>query len=221
MDPFEAAVYSQNDEVADAHLFVVRLREYLENTGAVEFLMSTRIDELVRDGQKITGVRGDVTVNADAVVVCLGAWSNAMLRQVGIRPRIYPVRGYSLTLPVGERSPVVSITSLRHRIVYSRLDGYMRIAGFADFNGFDTSGDESRIRDLERVARAAAPLAADYDADSRHPWGGFRPMTPDGKPHVGPSGIDGLYLNTGHGMLGWTLACATAEATAKSIKSGH
>lgn len=220
-EPFKAAVYSENDEVADAHLFVVRLREYLESTGKAEFRMSTRIDELIEEGGHITGVRGDSSIRADAVVVCLGAWSNEVLRKVGIHPRIYPVRGYSLTLPTAENSPVVSITSLRNRIVFSRLNGNMRIAGFADFGGFDTSSDNTRLGDLERIARNAAPLAADYDAEETHPWGGFRPMTPDGKPRVGPSGIDGLYLNTGHGMLGWTLACATAEATADSIRPPH
>lgn len=220
-EPFEAAVYSQDDEVADTHEFVVGLRDYLEKARDVEFRLNTTVKSLVRSGSRITGVAGDDALHADFVVVCLGPWSGELLLDVGLRTNIFPVRGYSVTLPLGMESPSVSITSLKNRFVFSRLNGNMRIAGFADFNGFDTSNDIARIRTLVDTARRVAPGAADYACDQQQPWGGFRPMTPDGQPLVGPTRLDGLYLNTGHGMLGLTLAAANGEAVSRSILGDH
>ncbi len=163
----------------------------------------------------------DEEVEADAVVVCLGAWSQAFLRDAGINPRIMPVRGYSITLPPGLSAPHVSVTALKYKMVYSRLDGATRIAGFADFTGFDSGADEARIRLLSETARRFAPGAADYDAPEAKSWGGFRPMTPDGRPLVGATQVPGLYVNVGHGMLGWTLACATGHDAAQAVAKVH
>ncbi len=163
----------------------------------------------------------DDTIEADAVVVCMGAWSSRLLRMVGINPHVYPVRGYSITLPPGEASPSVSVTALKHRMVFSRIDGFIRVAGFADFTGFDTSADAKRTQSLLELAKRVAPNAACYDAKDTNAWGGFRPMTPNGQPRVGATGIRGLYLNTGHGMLGWTLACATGYDAAQAIAQTH
>ncbi len=215
---FAGAVYSSNDSVADSYAFTVGLKELLEKTGRVTFRLGARVKRLRKQGHKLRSVElegGELA--ADAVVVCTGAWSGQLLRPVGVDPHIYPVRGYSVTLPPGAAAPDVSITVLHKKIVFSRINGNLRIAGFADFNGFRTDDDSKRIAALMEVARDWAPLAADYDAENRDQWGGFRPMTPDGRPCVGPSGIDGLYLNTGHGMLGWTLACASGYDVAMSV----
>ncbi|MDJ0792989.1 MAG: FAD-dependent oxidoreductase [Woeseiaceae bacterium] len=216
------AVYSKSDEVADSQLFTAGLRDMLEADGSVEFRLSSRAQKLVKADGRLRGVvvDGD-TLEADAFVVCMGAWSHELLRTVGINPNIFPVRGYSLTLPPGDAAPMVSVTALRHRMVYSRLNGLVRIAGFADFRGFDTSADKKRSELLLNLARGYAPDAAEYDADDPKPWGGFRPMTPSGQPHVGPTKIPGLFLNTGHGMLGWTLACATSHDAAQAVTSVH
>ncbi len=216
------AVYSGSDEVADSQLFSAGLRDLLEAQGSVEFRLSSSARKLIKaDGRMRAVVVDDDTLEADAFVVCMGAWSHELLRPVGINPNIFPVRGYSLTLPPGDAAPMVSVTALRHRMVYSRLNGLVRVAGFADFRGFDTSADKKRSRLLLDLARQYAPEAADYDAEDPKAWGGFRPMTPSGQPHVGPTKIPGLYLNTGHGMLGWTLACATSYDAANSITSVH
>ncbi len=216
------AIYSESDEVADSQLFAAGLRDTLEAQGSAEFRLSSSARKLVRaDGRMRAVVVDDDTIEADAFVVCMGAWSHELLRTVGVNPNIFPVRGYSLTLPPGDAAPVVSVTALRHRMVYSRLNGEVRIAGFADFRGFDTSADKKRSKQLLELARRYAPDAADYDADDPKPWGGFRPMTPSGQPHVGPTKIPGLYLNTGHGMFGWTLACATSYDAAQAITSMH
>ncbi len=216
------AVYSRSDEVADSQLFSAGLRSLLEAQGLVEFRLSSRARKLMKaDGRLRAVLVDDDTLEADAFVVCMGAWSHELLRTVGINPNIFPVRGYSLTLPPGGAAPMVSVTALKHRMVYSRLNGLVRIAGFADFRGFDTSADGKRSKLLLDMARRYAPETADYGADDPKAWGGFRPMTPNGRPHVGPTKIPGLYLNTGHGMLGWTLACATSYDAANLIANVH
>lgn len=215
--PIAAAIYSKSDEVADSRRFTSAMRRYLEKNYNVSFRLNTTAERVIRRGNRIVGVDSGDAISADAVVVCLGAWSGELLRSAGVHPNIVPVRGYSITLPTGDSTPLISVTSLSNRFVISRLNGGVRIAGFADFFGFGTSSDKERIQALVETARRVAPSAADYDAAERHPWGGFRPMTPSGLPYVGATKLDGLYLNTGHGMFGWTLACATAEKTAHAI----
>jgi D-amino-acid dehydrogenase len=127
------------------------------------------------------------------------------------------MRGYSITLPAGADSNSVSISDTGYKIVFSRLGDKMRIAGFADFVGYRTDRDHDRAKTLLVTARAIAPSIADYDVESTAAWGGFRPMTPDSRPLLGPSSIKGIHLNTGHGMLGWTLACASGHDVAAGI----
>lgn len=219
---FVGAVYSESDEVADARKFTTGLKEWLETNASVDFRLSSRATRLIRHEGRVVAVETENdTLQADAFVVCMGAWSHDVLRSAGVNPHVFPVRGYSITLPPGEAAPSVSVTALKHRVVYSRLNGFVRIAGFADFTGFDTSADEQRVESLIDVAKSLAPQAADYNVDDVQPWGGFRPMTPSGQPQVGPTSVDGLYLNTGHGMLGWTLACATSYEAAKSVAGVH
>lgn len=219
---FIAAVYSQNDEVADSLKFTTGLRKWLEEDGMVTFRLSSTAKEIVaKRGRAHAVVVDDDTIEADAVVVCTGAWSGHLLRTIGINPHIYPMRGYSITLPSGAASPSVSVTVLKHRMVFSNIDGFIRIAGFADFAGFDTSADNERTRSLLELAKRVAPDAAKYDSKDIGAWGGFRPMTPNGQPLVGATGIRGLFLNTGHGMLGWTLACSTGYDAAQAIAQSH
>ncbi len=213
-----AAIYSKQDAVADAYAFTTQMRSWLETNHDVKFLLGNGAEPLRVDNGRVRSVAcGNEVIAADATVVCSGAWSRELLQPLGVRPSIYPVRGYSLTLPTTKDSPQVSVTALRERIVYSRINGQVRIAGFADFTGFDTRNDARRIGVLREVAAATAPSAADYHAPDQRQWGGFRALTPDSKPIVGPTRIPGLFLNTGHGMLGWTLACASGEGIAQSI----
>ncbi len=217
-DPFAGAVYSRSDEVADTRAFVEGLGRTLSASGRVQFRLGETVERLDRNANGRIGVVVDgEALRADAIVVCLGAWSERLLGGAGVAAHIYPVRGYSLTLPPGEAAPNVSVTSLRNRIVFSRINGYLRIAGFADFAGFDTSRDGERVATLLDVARRAAPAMADYEAADPGAWGGFRPMTPNGRPLVGATKVPGLFVNTGHGMLGWTLACASAHDAAIAV----
>ena len=217
-DEIVAAVYSASDEVADSQLFATRLKDWLVAQNAAEFRLSAQARRLVAHKGRAQGVVADgEEIEADAVVVCLGAWAQEFLRQAGVNPHIVPVRGYSITLPPGPSAPNVSVTALEHKMVYSRLDGATRVAGFADFTGFDTRDDDRRIALLAKLAEKFAPQAADYRAADVRAWGGFRPMTPDGRPLVGATKIPGLFVNVGHGMLGWTLACATAYDAAHAV----
>ena len=219
--PFVGAVFSASDEVADAQLFCRGLRDYLAASGRVTFAFDQNIENLTIDNRQVSGISGDNDMQGDAVVVCLGAWSAELLRPAGLNPHIYPVRGYSVTLPLGENPPSVSVSSLADKIVFSRLNGNMRIAGFADFADFNAADDTSRTDTLLTIAKQVAPQAADYTVENTHRWGGFRPMTPDGQPLVGATRIKNLYLNTGHGMLGWTLACASAFDVTQAILKAH
>ena len=219
-EPFEGVVYSASDTVGDARTFSNALGAHLESTGSVSFRMGTQVDAFALDGLRVTGVvAGEDTIAADAVVVCLGTGSRKLAATLGIHLPILPVRGYSVTLPIGPKPPATSVTSIENHFVFTRLGDRMRIAGFTDFRGFDTSNDQERIRQLVDIARHSAPLAADYEASEWNGWGGFRPMTPDSLPRVGATARQGLYLNTGHGMLGWTLAPATAAIVADAVSA--
>lgn len=214
-------VWSQNDHVADARVFTEQLAAWLAREGLAEFRLGEEVRSLVRAGGRLRAVATDRGEHpAEAAVVCLGTGSPQLLRPLGIDARIFPVRGYSITLPAGAAPPAVSISDLRRKLVFSRLGDRIRIAGFADVVGFDTGRDSGRLRDLLHAARDVLPEAARFDTPEREEWGGFRPMTPDGRPSVGPTGTAGLYLNAGHGMLGWTLACATAEQAAAAVAAG-
>ncbi|MEQ9564005.1 MAG: D-amino acid dehydrogenase [Woeseiaceae bacterium] len=216
---YSGAVYSPGDEVGDAALFSKGLAAYLKRERGVEFRLGCHVNGLQVKNERIAGVTCDGgEMPADAVVVCLGASSAGFLRKTGLRVPIVPLRGYSVTLPEGAKAPRVSISDTEHRVVFSAMNGMVRIAGFADFVGFDESGDARRTQQLLEVAKRIAPDAADYSSPDPQPWGGFRPMTANSRPIVGPTNTRGLYLNCGHGMLGWTLACATGFNVAQQIE---
>ena len=215
---YAGAVYSKSDQVGDSLEFTTGLSQWLTLNRETDFRLNTTVQKIVTRGNKLAAVETDQgTIQADAVVVCMGAWSSKLLDPLGIKTNIYPMRGYSLTLPASETSNSVSITDPGCKIVFSRLGDDIRIAGFADFVGFRTGMDRARAQKLYETARTIAPAIADYDVDSTGEWGGFRPMTPDSKPLTGPSSVEGVHLNTGHGMLGWTLACASGHDVAEGI----
>ena len=215
---YAGAVYSERDEVGNSQSFTAGLGDWLIANRDTEFQLDTTVRKILASGGKLAAVETDKgTLRPDALVVCLGAWSDRLLHPLGIKTNIYPMRGYSVTLPSIETSNSVSITDLGSKTVFSRLGDQLRIAGFADFVGFRTGKDAERAQELLVTARKTAPAIADFSTSTTSEWGGFRPMTPNSQPLIGPSAIKGLHLNTGHGMLGWTLACASGHAVASGI----
>ena len=215
---YSGAVYSPDDEVGDAHAFTVSLAAELRKSSECAFQLGTSIMGIVLEKNRVRAIETDQgSIAVDAAVVALGVWSPRLLKPLGIDPGIYPARGYSLTLPPGQHAPSVSVTDQGRRFVVSRIGEQIRVAGFADFVGFRTANDSRRTRELLELARRYAPVAADYAVQANNAWGGFRPLTVTGRPLVGGTPVDGLYLNTGHGMLGWTLACVSGHDIAEIV----
>ncbi len=216
--PYAGAVHSPGDDIGDTLEFCELLAERLEQRHDARFVFDTAITGFIRERNKVLGITtegGDVV--ADAVVVCLGAWSPLLLGKIGVPILVNPARGYSFTLPPGSNMPSASVTDFGRRFVIARLGEKVRIAGYVDFVGFSTRKDAERQQQLLTTAREAAPEVADYGHPDNFAWGGYRPLTPDGRPIVGPTRLDGLFVNTGHGTLGWTLACASAEKLVDAI----
>jgi D-amino-acid dehydrogenase len=215
---YAGAVYSAGDEVGDAHAFAKVLAEQLRSKHGCRFEMGMEVDGLIVENNELKGIAtAHGLIDADAVVVCLGTWSPAVLAPLGINIPVCPARGYSITLQPGEHTASVSVTDFGRRFVISYINNRVRIAGFADFVGYRTDRDEQRIRQLLDTARVTAPFAADYASSPNHGWGGFRPLTPNGHPITEATAINGVYLNTGHGSLGWTLACGAAERVVELV----
>ncbi len=220
----QGGIYAPDDTAGDAHLFTHALARMVREAGG-SLLLSTRaislrehqgaISELLIDGEN-----GLETLTADAYVVCLGCKSSVFLRPLGLRLPIYPLKGYSVTLPIikPDAAPVVSITDEKRRLVCSRLGDRLRVAGTAEIAGFDKSIDPARCAGMRRWADEMFPGAADSEAGED--WAGLRPCTPSYVPLIGATKVDRLWLNTGHGSLGWTLACGSAELLVKKMRAG-
>jgi len=214
---YAGGLYHGDDETGDAHLFTRRLAEITETLGA-DFRYGVTARALRRDGDTVTGVATDHgDFDAEATVLSLGSYSPALLRPLGPRLPIYPVKGYSVTIPVAGRNgaPAMGIADRSRKIGMSRLGDRFRIAGTAELTGHDTTLNESRARAILRTAKSIFPDAGDWDDATL--WTGLRPMTPDCAPVVGATPYRGLYLDTGHGSLGWTLACGSGRAIADIV----
>jgi D-amino-acid dehydrogenase len=217
-EDYVGAVYSPGDDVGDARVFTRLLGDKLRLQPQCRFVLGTEVDGLIVEANELKGVAtSHGLLDVDAAVVCLGSWSPTVLGPLGIDIPICPTRGYSVTLEPGEHPASVSVTDFGRRFVISRLGDQIRIAGFADFVGFKTGQDQQRVDDLVATARANAPFAARYSTTSNSAWGGFRPLTPNGRPLTGATRVRRVYMNTGHGSFGWTLACGSAERIARQV----
>jgi D-amino-acid dehydrogenase len=210
-------LYTPDDESGDAHKFTAGLAEVCA-AGGVEFQYGVSIKRLRTDSKRITAVVTDGgELIADTYVVALGSYSPLLVRPFGIKLPIYPVKGYSVTLPLGPAvvAPTISLIDVTSKIVYSRLGENLRIAGTGEFAGYDASLTESRSQAIFGSARTIFPRLG--QGDGARFWAGLRPSTPDGVPVIGATAFENLYLNTGHGTLGWTLSCGSAQLTADII----
>jgi D-amino-acid dehydrogenase len=214
--------YSAHDESGDARKFTQALARRAMGFG-VTFLYGRTVSRMERDGDRLgavilTEADGRESVHtADAYVLAAGSYSPLLAAQVGIALPIYPVKGYSLTLPLADAdlAPTMSLTDEAHKLVFSRLGRRLRIAGTAELNGYDTVLNDVRCEAL--AARTAALFPRAGDRSQAQFWTGLRPATPSNVPIIGRSRLRNLYLDTGHGTLGWTLACGSGRALADIV----
>lgn len=221
--------YTANDESGDVHKFALGLASHASNAG-VQFQFNTLITKLIKEGTgssaRITGVeiiddQGNHQVqHADAFVIAMGSFSVGLAKQVGIDLLIYPGKGYSATYSVlnHKLAPSVSLTDDGHKLVISRLGDRLRVAGTCELNGYARDLNPTRCAAITRRTQELFPDACDYE----HPvyWSGLRPLTPSNVPYIGKTRYPNLFLNTGHGTLGWTMGCGSGKAIADII-SGH
>ena len=199
-----------NDETGDCQLFTRRLAEMAKAAG-VTFRFNTPVDALLQEHNQIVGVKcGAEIVTADAYVVAFGSYSTSLLRDIIAIP-VYPLKGYSLTIPItnAEAAPVSTVLDETYKVAITRFDNRIRVGGMAEIVGFNTKLLPARRETLEMVVRDLYPQGGDLAQATF--WTGLRPMTPDGTPIVGRTPFKNLYLNTGHGTLGWTMACGSGQ----------
>lgn len=207
-------IYTPSEDAGDCYEFCLALERLLRQRGA-RFLLETEIKRLLHWRDRLMGVETSAGVlEAECYVLALGAQSPALVRPLGLRLPIYPLKGYSLTLSIGpcDVAPRISITDYKKKIVYARLGDELRVAGMADLAGYRAEIDESRVATLLGEARAAFPDASDFRR--LQPWCGLRPATPKGTPILGRTRYPALLLNCGHGALGFTLAMGSGKAVA-------
>ena len=221
-DRLAGATYTAEDESGDANQFARELVKRCEADG-VQFRMSHTITALREVGGSIDHV--EVTdsegrfqrIRGDAYVVAMGSLSPLLVKPLGIRLPIYPAKGYSVTIPVADasRAHQVSLTDDEYKLVFSRLGDRLRIAGTAELNGYDRDLNHVRCEAIVRRVEELFPGAG--DSSQAQFWTGLRPATPSNVPIIGRSRLPNLYLNTGHGTLGWTHACGSGKSIARIV----
>lgn len=216
-DKFMGGMLFPGDESGDCRRFTDELAARSQQHG-VKFLASTNVVRLIADGDRISRIitdHGDLT--ADRYVLACGSYTPLLLKPLGIRLPVYPVKGYSITVPITNdaAAPQGTLTDETYKVVITRLGNRMRAAGTAELCGYDLTLRRARLDTLVHVVRDLFPSAGDLvDAE---PWAGLRPMTPDNPPVIGVTPYQNLFLNTGHGTLGWTMACGSGKVLADLI----
>ncbi|CAB3781431.1 D-amino acid dehydrogenase [Pararobbsia alpina] len=208
-----------NDETGDCQLFTNRLAAMAAALG-VKFRYGVSIDALEVASGRIAGVRtGSETLRADAYVVALGSFSTSLLDKI-VKIPVYPLKGYSITVPIidGTHAPVSTVLDETYKIAVTRFEDRIRVGGMAEVVGYNRDLKPARRATLEMVVNDLFPGAGDTAQASF--WTGLRPMTPDGTPIVGKTGLPNLFLNTGHGTLGWTMSCGSGQLLA-DLMSGR
>lgn len=210
--PILGGTYTAEDESGDAHKFTRALAQCCKQAG-VSFIFGEAIDTLEEKNGRISNLRlaNGMTVTGDAFVVALGSWSPLVLKSLGVKIPVYPAKGYSVTVPLDTNStaPTISLTDDGHKIVISRLANRLRVAGTAEFSGYDGSINAVRCSAILRRLKAVFPEAIQHNWFDM--WAGLRPATPSNVPLIGKAKFDNLFLNTGHGTLGWTMACGSGQ----------
>lgn len=217
--PIVGGIHAHLDESGDIHTFCTELAALCEREYKVKFHYNTAFQSFRMEGNKIAAIvtdKGEMT--ADNYVMSLGSYSSVHLRKIGLDVPIYPMKGYSVTMPATAECPTVSITDQEAKIVYSRLGNRLRIAGTAEFAGYNDSIREVRIQPILRAIKRFFPTIVPEDESTIDRWACLRPSTPDGPPIIGKTPVGNLYMNTGHGTLGWTQAAGSAFLLADALE---
>jgi D-amino-acid dehydrogenase len=216
-EKFKGGLRLPGDETGDCQMFTTRLAEYAMARG-VTFRFGTTIEKILATGGAVTGVATSAgLLTADAYVVALGSHSPTILRPLGLRVPIYPIKGYSITVPINDArgAPESTVMDETYKVAITRLGNRIRVGGTAAISGYDMALHESRKATLVHSVGDLFPKGGDLSKATF--WCGLRPMTPDGPPIIGQAGPKNLFLNTGHGTLGWTMACGSGKVLADII----
>lgn len=210
-EKFVGGLRFPHDGTGDCRKFTEQLAEYCTLVG-VKFMLNTAIHSLESDGQAITGVHtSQGLLTADSYVICMGSYSPVLLNPLGFKLPIYPIKGYSLTLPLLDenKAPMSTVMDEQYKVAVTRFDDRIRVGGTAEIAHFDLSLKDKRRKPTEFVVSDLFPGGGDLSRAEF--WCGLRPMTPDSVPVVGKTPIGNLFTNTGHGTLGWTMSQGTAR----------
>jgi D-amino-acid dehydrogenase len=216
-EKFAGGLRLPQDETGDCHMFTQALAKHAEALG-VRFMFNTGIDRIVTDGWRVSGVATRAgLLQADAYVLALGSWSSRLVAPLGIALPVYPVKGYSITVPIKDASgaPESTVMDESYKVAITRLGSRIRVGGTAEISGFSTKLYDARRATLDHSLTDLFPRGGDLSRATF--WSGLRPMTPDGPPVIGPTQYANLHLNTGHGTLGWTMSCGSGRVLADTL----
>lgn len=216
-EKFAGGLRLPQDETGDCHMFTQALAKHAEALG-VRFMFNTGIDRIVTDGTGVSGVATSAgMLQADAYVLALGSWSSRLVAPLGISLPVYPVKGYSITVPIKDASgaPESTVMDESYKVAITRLGNRIRVGGTAEISGFSTKLYDARRATLDHSLTDLFPRGGDLSKATF--WSGLRPMTPDGPPVIGPTQYANLHLNTGHGTLGWTMSCGSGRVLADML----
>ncbi|MDF1607820.1 D-amino acid dehydrogenase [Hoeflea sp. YIM 152468] len=217
-DKFVGGLQLTADRTGDCRMFTMALAEKCAEMG-VEFQYGQSIRSIAVEDGRIAGVDTEIAgrITGDAYVCALGSYGPRLLKPIGVNLPVYPVKGYSVTLPVNEDAyaPQSTIMDETHKVAITRLGDRIRVAGTAEIAGYSNRLGPHATDTVKHVISDLFPKGGDIS--KAEGWTGLRPMTPDGTPVLGASRYDNLYLNTGHGTLGWTMACGSSRAVADLV----
>jgi len=217
-DTIAGALYSPDDASGNCHAFSQGLYDYSRQTLGVELRSGAHATQITRRANEtLAELASGEVLAADLVVIANGHAANDLLSPLGHALPIQPMKGYSFTAPLGNASPLVSVTDAKRRIVFTHCGDRMLVAGIAEMGRVDTAVDKERLRTMIASAKASLPEAAVY-SEADEGWAGLRPMTPNSQPIIGML-EPGIAVNAGHGMLGWTLAMGSAERLAEEVQA--
>lgn len=216
-EKFVGGLRLPQDETGDCHMFTQALAKHAEALG-VRFLFNTGIDRIVTNGARVSGVVTSAgMLQADSYVLALGSWSSRLVAPLGISLPVYPVKGYSITVPIKDAAgaPESTVMDESYKVAITRLGDRIRVGGTAEISGFSTKLYDARRATLDHSLTDLFPRGGDLAKATF--WSGLRPMTPDGPPVIGPTQYANLHLNTGHGTLGWTMSCGSGRVLADML----